>query len=316
MPQGGTLTIATRNATPDEAFIAEHPYFKPGDYAVLLRVDTGTGISEEVQQHMFEPFFTTKSVGKGTGLGLSTVYGIVKQSGGYLIADSVPGHGACFSIYLPRVQGAVLGAEMRKTEWLQRGAGTLLVVEDEAELRGSIHEFLDSLGYTILDADCGPQALTIASQFKQPIDLMITDLVMPKMSGRELSQLLGDSRPGMKTIFMSGYTDDAVMHHGVHEAGVVFLQKPFSLAGAGAQGSRNARLGAASHGARRIANVGGCSGSPALTGCGRPCFHPAPTAIRRPSRPARLPAQPGSPASLPAAARQSADDPGKARSEG
>ncbi len=230
MPNGGTLTIATRNLTPDESFLTEHPYMQPGDYAAFSVSDTGTGISKDVERHMFEPFFTTKSVGKGTGLGLSTVYGIVKQSGGYLIVDSEPGYGACFSIYLPRVQGVVLGAEMQKAEWLRRGAGTLLVVEDEPALRESIREFLDSLGYTVLEAESGPKALTIASQFEAPIDLMITDLVMPKMSGRELSQSLGSIRPQMRTIFMSGYTDDAVMHHGVQEAGVAFLQKPFSLA--------------------------------------------------------------------------------------
>jgi PAS domain S-box-containing protein len=230
MPEGGTLTIDTRNVTTDEAFIAEHPYVRPGDYAVFSVSDNGTGISKEVQQRMFEPFFTTKSVGKGTGLGLSTVYGIVKQSGGYLIANSDLGRGACFSIYLPRVQDAVLGDAMRKAEWLERGAGTLLVVEDEAALRDSIREFLCSLGYTVLDADSGPQALVIANAFEQPIDLMLTDLVMPRMSGRELSQLLANTRPQMRTIFMSGYTDDAAVRLGLQEDGVAFLQKPFSLA--------------------------------------------------------------------------------------
>ncbi len=231
MPDGGRLTIETHNATPDESFLNEHPYVEAGDYAVFSVSDTGTGISKEVQRRMFEPFFTTKSVGKGTGLGLSTVYGIVKQSGGYLFVDSEPGRGTCFSIYLPRVQSAVPVAELQKAKWLRRGTGTLLVVEDEPALRESIREFLGSLGYTVLDADSGPQALAITSQFEQTIDLMITDLIMPKMSGRELSQLLGSTRPQMKTIFMSGYTDDAVMHHhGVQEPGVAFLQKPFSLA--------------------------------------------------------------------------------------
>ncbi len=229
MPQGGTLTIATRNFTTDPAFIAEHPYVQPGDYAVFSVTDTGTGISKEVQQRMFEPFFTTKGVGKGTGLGLSTVYGIVKQSGGYLIADSELGHGASFTIYLPRVQSAV-GTEAQKTDWFQRGAGTLLVVEDEAALRESLREFLGGLGYTVLAAESGPQALTVASQFEHTLDLLLTDLVMPKMSGRELSLLLQIARPAIKTIFMSGYTDDAVVRHGVQDAGLTFLQKPFSLA--------------------------------------------------------------------------------------
>jgi PAS domain S-box-containing protein len=230
MPQGGTLTITTRNFTVDASFIAKHPYFLPGDYAVFSVADTGTGISKEVEEQMFEPFFTTKSVGKGTGLGLSTVFGIVKQSGGYLLVDSEPGRGACFTIYLPRVKDAVATSEMFTAEWLQHGTETLLVVEDEDALRESIGEFLGALGYKILSAESGIRALTIAAQFEQPIDLMITDVVMPKMSGRELSQMLGSLRPELKTIFMSGYTDDAIVRHGVQEDGVAFLQKPFSLA--------------------------------------------------------------------------------------
>ena len=229
MPEGGTLTIETRNATLDKNFVAKYPYILPGDYVVLSVADTGTGIPKALQERIFEPFFTTKGVGKGTGLGLSTVYGIVKQSGGYLHLDSEPGHGACFTIYLPRVLEHASGAETSKTEGLPRGTETLLVVEDEDALRESILVFLRSLGYTILSANSGQRAVTIASQFEQPIHLMLTDVVMPKMNGRELSEILGTMRPDMKTIFMSGYTEDLIVRHVVQEDGVAFLQKPFSL---------------------------------------------------------------------------------------
>jgi PAS domain S-box-containing protein len=230
MPEGGTLTIATSNFTTDAKFIAEHPYVVPGDYAVFSVTDTGVGITKDVQERMFEPFFTTKSVGKGTGLGLSTVYGIVKQSGGYLFVESEPGHGACFTVYLPRVMDAVPGTEPTDAEWTPRGSGTLLIVEDEDALRESICEFLVSMGYTVLSAKSGQRALTTAQEFSERIDLMVTDVVMPKMGGRELAQAMTQIRPELKTLYMSGYTDDAVVRHGVQEAGVAFLQKPFSLA--------------------------------------------------------------------------------------
>jgi len=229
MPEGGSLTIATRNFTAGADFILEHSYMAPGDYAVFSVADTGTGIPKDIQEHMFEPFFTTKNVGKGTGLGLSTVYGIVKQSGGYLLVDSEPGRGACFTIYLPRVKDAVAAASMMNAEWLQGGTETILVVEDEEALRGSIGEFLGGLGYTVLSAESGHQALEVTREFDRAIHLMVSDVVMPKMSGRELAQILESRRPEMKTIFMSGYTDDAIVRHGVQEEGVVFLQKPFSL---------------------------------------------------------------------------------------
>jgi CheY-like chemotaxis protein len=196
---------------------------------MLSVADTGTGISEDVQEHMFEPFFTTKELGKGTGLGLSTVDGIVKQSGGYLWVHSELGQGTCISIHLPREKGANEPALSAQAEQAQQGTETLLVVEDEEALRESIRDFLGSLGYTVLAAQSGQQALSIASEHHGPIDLLVTDVVMPKMSGGELSQMLTRLRPGLKTIFMSGYTDDAVVRHGVGEAGVAFLQKPFSL---------------------------------------------------------------------------------------
>jgi PAS domain S-box-containing protein len=230
MPEGGILTITNRNVTIDESFVANHPYVSLGDYASFSVSDTGTGISNATQERMFEPFFTTKSVGKGTGLGLSTVYGIVKQSGGYIIVDSEPGQGACFTVYLPRVTDAAAEHDAIKSDLLPHGTETLLVVEDEDALRESICEFLESIGYSVLSADSGNQALTMSCQFDHPIHLMITDVVMPKMSGRELSQMLVTLRPELKTIFMSGYTDDEIVRHGVRDAGVAFLQKPFSLA--------------------------------------------------------------------------------------
>jgi PAS domain S-box-containing protein len=229
MPEGGALSITTSNVTVSASSVEERSGVPPGDYAVFSVADTGTGISHEVQERMFEPFFTTKSIGKGTGLGLSTVYGIVKQSGGYLLVDSALGDGSCFTIYLPRVKDAVISAALMNAEWLQGGTETLLVVEDEDALRGSIGEFLGGLGYTVLSAESGHKALELTGEFDRPIDLMVSDVVMPKMSGRELAQILESRRPAMKTIFMSGYTDDLIVRHGVQEEGVVFLQKPFSL---------------------------------------------------------------------------------------
>ena len=229
MPQGGTLTIATGNVTVEEGSIGGPPYVSPGDYVKLSVTDTGTGISKEMQEQIFDPFFTTKEVGKGTGLGLATVYGIVKQSGGYVWVDSELGQGACFTIYLPRVKGAIAPDMSAKAEAQPRGTETLLVAEDEEALREAICDYLRSLGYTVLAASSGQQALSVASEHEGHIDLLITDVVMPKMSGRELSQMLGSLRPDLKTIYMSGYTDDAVLRHGIHELGATFLQKPFSL---------------------------------------------------------------------------------------
>jgi PAS domain S-box-containing protein len=230
MPVGGILTLETRSVTAGPALIARYPFLAPGDYAVLSVSDNGTGISQDVQEHMFEPFFTTKSVGKGTGLGLSSVYGIVKQSGGYLLCESEPGRGACFSVYLPRIQHELSEEELNQANWLLHGNETILIVEDEEALRQSMGQFLTGLGYTVLAAESGQHALAIAHHYREPIHLMISDVVMPRMSGRELSQSLAGFRPHMKTVFMSGYIDDAVERHGLQTQGVAFLQKPFSLA--------------------------------------------------------------------------------------
>ncbi len=204
-------------------------YVAPGEYVKLSVTDTGAGISKEQQEQIFEPFFTTKEVGKGTGLGLAMVYGIVKQSGGYVWVDSELGQGASFTIYLPRVKGAIASDASAKAEALPRGTETLLVAEDEEALREAMCGYLRSLGYTVLAASSGQQALSVASQHEGHIDLLITDVVMPKMSGRELSQMLGSLRPDLKTIYMSGYTDDAVLRHGIQDMDATFLQKPFSL---------------------------------------------------------------------------------------
>ena len=191
MPVGGILTLETRNVTAGPSLIERHPFMAPGDYAVLSVTDTGTGISKDVQERMFEPFFTTKSVGKGTGLGLSTVYGIVKQSGGYLLCESEPGQGASFSIYLPRIPHDLSEEELYQANWLLHGHETILIVEDEEALRESMGQFLTGLGYTVLAAESGQQALAIADHYREPIHLMISDVVMPRMSGRELSQIAG-----------------------------------------------------------------------------------------------------------------------------
>jgi PAS domain S-box-containing protein len=229
MPQGGTLTIATGNNTVREGSVGVQPYVLSGDYVRLSVTDTGMGISKEVQSHIFDPFFTTKEVGKGTGLGLAMVYGIVKQSGGYVWVDSELGQGACFTIYLPRVKRTVAADMPAKAEERPLGRETLLVAEDEEALREATCDYLGSLGYAVLAASSGQQALSLASQHEGHIDLLITDLAMPGINGRELAQTLGSLRPDLKTIYMSGYSDDAVMQRGIHEQGATFLQKPFSL---------------------------------------------------------------------------------------
>ena len=201
----------------------------PGDYVWLSVTDTGTGISKEMQGRIFDPFFTTKEVGKGTGLGLATVYGIVKQSGGYVWVNSELGRGACFTIYLPRVMRAIAPDLPAKTEVQPRGTGTILVAEDEEALRQAMSGYLRSLGYTVLSVGTGRDALRLVNQHEGHIDMLITDLVMPGMSGRELAQILGSLRRDMKTIYMSGYSEDVTSRHGIHDLSATFLQKPFGL---------------------------------------------------------------------------------------
>ena len=229
MPRGGTLTIASGNVTVEEGRSMCPSYVESGNYVWLSVTDTGIGINKKGQEQIFEPFYTTKEVGRGTGLGLAMVYGIVKQSSGYVWVDSELGRGASFTIYLPVVQEASAHILPTSANALPRGTETLLVVEDEDALRESICEYLRSLGYKVFAAGSGQHALSVVSEYDGKIDILITDVVMPKISGRDLSQMLESLRPDLKTIYMSGYTDDAVLRHGIHNLDATFLQKPFSL---------------------------------------------------------------------------------------
>ena len=229
MPNGGWLTLATSNVTLDEAYARTHAEVEPGPYVMLSVSDTGHGMTAEVQAHIFEPFFTTKEVGKGTGLGLATVYGIAKQSGGHITVYSEPGHGAVFKLYLPRVEEAPGTAEpARPTEITRRGSETVLLVEDDEPLRTLAREILSIQGYTVLDATSPSEALRLADAHPGPIHLLLTDVVMPQMNGRQVADHLLAARPGLKVLFMSGYTDAAIVEHGVLEPGTHFLQKPFT----------------------------------------------------------------------------------------
>jgi two-component system cell cycle sensor histidine kinase/response regulator CckA len=228
MPQGGTLTIETANVTLDDAYTALHPSITAGPYVILAVSDTGTGMTPEVQARIFEPFFTTKPAGRGTGMGLASVYGIVKQSGGHVWVYSEAGHGTTFKIYLPMIGPAEApeptAAEIRETG---QGHETVLLVEDEEVVRELVKRALETAGYTVLDAPDGPAALELCARAE--VQIVVTDVVMPKMSGRDLVDRLRADRPSLPVLFMSGYTDDAIVHHGVLDAGVEFIQKPFAM---------------------------------------------------------------------------------------
>jgi two-component system, cell cycle sensor histidine kinase and response regulator CckA len=233
MPNGGRLTIETANVELGSSLAPHKGACTPGQYVMLAVTDSGCGMDPETQAHIFEPFFTTKEKGKGTGLGLATVYGIVKQSGGYIWVYSETGHGATFKIYLPRAEGEAMpsgrehGMEMSV---LQHGSETILLVEDEDGVRELAREYLEASGYKVIEAEEGHTALELAAMHAGPIHLLMTDIVMPGISGREVAERIVHIRPGIKVLFMSGYTDQTVLHHGMLEPDAVFLQKPFTLA--------------------------------------------------------------------------------------
>ena len=228
MPQGGRVLIETTRLQLRDELVERRHRLPPGDYVCLAVTDSGAGMDEATQAHLFEPFFTTKEVGKGTGLGLATVYGIVKQSGGYIWVYSEPGRGTTVKVYLPRVPGAAeLPLPAPEPPPLRGGHETVLLVEDAAPVRTLARRSLEACGYNVLDAADGPSAIALATRHAGEIAVLVTDVVMPGMSGRELAERLAPARPAMKVLYTSGYTDDAMVRQGVLNAGVAFLQKPF-----------------------------------------------------------------------------------------
>ncbi|OPY75041.1 MAG: Blue-light-activated protein [Syntrophorhabdus sp. PtaU1.Bin153] len=228
MPDGGKLEIRTANCDLDQTFVLDHVGALPGHYVMFSVSDTGKGMSPETKARIFEPFFTTKELGRGTGLGLSMVYGIIKQSGGNIWVDSEPGRGTTFAVYLPRVYEDADQLKRDKTAIPPAGGNeTILVVEDDSAVRKSTAEILAVQGYKVLEASNGDEALSIADRPEIPIHMVLSDVVMPDMNGRQVVDHLAQVRPGIKVLFMSGYTDDAIVHYGVLDEGVAYIQKPW-----------------------------------------------------------------------------------------
>jgi CheY-like chemotaxis protein len=228
MPDGGKLTLQTSNVTLGGEYALKHVPAVAGEYVMVSVSDTGCGMDAETQARIFEPFFTTKAAGKGTGLGLSTVYGIVKQSGGNIWSYSEVNQGTTFKIYLPRMDGSHSGHIDQPSASVARGTETILLVEDEEQVRQIAEQILISQGYHVLSAANGELALALAANSQAEIHLLITDVVMPQMSGRVLAERLSSLRPKMAVLYMSGYTDDAVVRHGLLGEQLEFIQKPFT----------------------------------------------------------------------------------------
>jgi CheY-like chemotaxis protein len=230
MPHGGILTIQTQNVELDENYARTHVNIKPGKYVALVVSDNGAGMDAQTRAHLFEPFFTTKERGKGTGLGLTTVFGIVKQSGGGVDVYSEPGHGTSVNVYLPRSDRPATGETKSPAAESSRGSETILLVEDEEPVRNLVRDTLQREGYTVLDAPNAADARRMGRTYKGPIHLLIADVVMPKEGGRDLAHSLAPQRPSMKVLFMSGYTDLAVVSSGLLNSEAAFIQKPFTPA--------------------------------------------------------------------------------------
>jgi len=229
MPNGGKLTLETANVELDQSYVSRHPGSRVGTYVMLAVSDTGVGMDAETQSHLFEPFFTTKEQGKGTGLGLSTVYGIVKQSGGTIWVYSEVGKGATFKVYLPRVHDAAEPARPTPGPSGPRGGGeTILVVEDADAVRKIMEHLLRRAGYTPLVAASAEEAFQVIAAYPGPVHLVVTDIVLPGVSGPELAHRIRGQRPGIRVLFTSGYTDRGVVENGYLPSGVAFLQKPFT----------------------------------------------------------------------------------------
>jgi len=229
MPKGGRITVETANVHLDENYARTHMGVKPGDFVMVAVSDTGHGMDAETRRRLFEPFFTTKEKGKGTGLGLASVYGVVKQLGGDIWVYSEPGQGTTFKLYFPRIaETASLPPASPAEADRAPSTETILVVEDEEAVRDLTVKILRKLGHTVLAAAGGAEAIEIAKSYSGPIALLLTDVVMPNMSGRQVADHLLKLRPELKVLYLSGYTDNTVVHHGVLEDGVEFLPKPFS----------------------------------------------------------------------------------------
>jgi len=228
MPQGGRLRIETTNISVTRGSFRPQPYLHAGEYVALVVRDSGQGMDAETRARIFEPFFTTKEKGKGTGLGLATVYGIVKQSGGYTWVESEPGRGSNFHVLLPRVSKPAPQTDIQEAFDFRSGGETILLVEDDPALRKMAAEVLRDTGYKVLTAPSGADALHVANEHQGPLDVLLTDIVMPSMTGRELAEQIVARFPRTRVLYMTGYTDDAIVNHGLQDQSMHVLQKPFT----------------------------------------------------------------------------------------